>query len=243
MKASSIPRANDRFGERVALSADGDTLVVSAPGEDSNATGISGNQFDAVHDSGAVYVFARSGGVWSQQAIKASNTGPGDGFGWSVGLSADGNLLAVGARAKATTPRASTAIRRTTSPRSRRDLQLLARSGGLWAQQAYIKASSSAAGGDHFGVSLGLSADGNTPWPWERTARRAAPPAWQRTRQTTPSRAPARSTCSRRPAVRGRNWATSRHPTRAQASSAIGPLGRRRRSPWAPPGRRASPPA
>ncbi|MDW8373921.1 MAG: FG-GAP repeat protein, partial [Planctomycetota bacterium] len=45
-----------------------------------------------------VYVFVRSGGVWSQQAyIKASNTGADDWFGYSVALSADGNTLAVGA--------------------------------------------------------------------------------------------------------------------------------------------------
>jgi hypothetical protein len=52
----------------------------------------------AASQSGAVYVFSRSGGVWSQQAyVKASNTGAGDQFGWSVALSADGNTLAAGA--------------------------------------------------------------------------------------------------------------------------------------------------
>ncbi|NIO42210.1 MAG: integrin, partial [Burkholderiales bacterium] len=46
--------------------------------------------------AGAVYVFVRVGGVWSQQAyIKASNTKAGDNFGLSVSLS--GDSLAVGA--------------------------------------------------------------------------------------------------------------------------------------------------
>lgn len=49
-------------------------------------------------EAGAVCVFTRSGGVWSQQAyVKASNTGQ-DLFGESVALSGDGSTLAVGAR-------------------------------------------------------------------------------------------------------------------------------------------------
>ena len=47
-------------------------------------------------DSGAVYIFTRSGGVWTQNAyLKASNTGAGDEFGLSVALS--GTTLTVGA--------------------------------------------------------------------------------------------------------------------------------------------------
>ena len=67
--------------------------------EDSNATGVNGNQADnSASDSGAVYVFTRSGSSWSQQAyVKASNTEANDNFGISVALSADGNTLAVGA--------------------------------------------------------------------------------------------------------------------------------------------------
>jgi hypothetical protein len=73
--------AGDRFGNAVALS--GDTLVVSAPGEDSGAAGIDGNGADnTAANSGAVYVFARDAGQWRLEAyIKASNTGAGDGFG------------------------------------------------------------------------------------------------------------------------------------------------------------------
>ena len=83
------------FGLSVAIS--GDTLVVGAIGEDSNATGINGDQGNnSALDSGAVYVFTRSGTVWSQQAfIKASNTDGGDAFGRSVTIS--GNTLVVGA--------------------------------------------------------------------------------------------------------------------------------------------------
>jgi hypothetical protein len=53
-----------------------DTVVVGAYQEASNATGANGNQSDnSAPGSGAAYVFARSSGVWAQQAyLKASNT-------------------------------------------------------------------------------------------------------------------------------------------------------------------------
>ena len=65
--------------------------------EDSNATGINGDQGNSTApDSGAVYLFTRSGGVWTQKAyLKASNSNAGDEFGEVVALS--GNTLAVGA--------------------------------------------------------------------------------------------------------------------------------------------------
>src|SRR6185295_13476722 len=64
LKASNA-EADDGFGESVALS--GDTLVVGAYGEDSNATGVGGDQTDELaSDAGAVYVFTRSGSTWSQ---------------------------------------------------------------------------------------------------------------------------------------------------------------------------------
>ena len=73
LKASNTGGA-DRFGGSVAVS--GDTVVVGALGEDSNATGANGNQSDnSAGASGAAYVFVRDGTSWSQQAyLKASNT-------------------------------------------------------------------------------------------------------------------------------------------------------------------------
>ncbi|MHB8876636.1 MAG: FG-GAP repeat protein, partial [Myxococcaceae bacterium] len=65
---------------------------------DSNATGVNGNHADnSAPSSGAVYVFTRSAGAWSQQAyLKASNAGSGDWFGRSLALASDGSTLAVG---------------------------------------------------------------------------------------------------------------------------------------------------
>jgi hypothetical protein len=99
IKASNTG-VDDYFGNSIALSADGSSLAVGANSEDSAATGINGDQTsNAAPNSGAVYVFTRTGTTWSQQAyVKASNTGSGDFFGYSVALSADGSTLAMGAR-------------------------------------------------------------------------------------------------------------------------------------------------
>src|SRR5207253_352784 len=83
------------FGCSVGVS--GDTVVVGAFGEDSAATGVNGAQADqTAPEAGAAYIFARSGGVWSQEAyLKASNAEPGDRFGQSVGVL--GDTVVVGA--------------------------------------------------------------------------------------------------------------------------------------------------
>ncbi len=88
----------DFFGLSLALSADGGLLAVGASMEDGGATGIGGDEGDdSAPASGAVYVFARSSGVWFQQAyVKASNAAAGASFGRCVALSADGGTLAVG---------------------------------------------------------------------------------------------------------------------------------------------------
>lgn len=72
LKASNA-NALDVFGKSVAIS--GDTIVVGAPGEDSAATGVNGDQGNTTDYAGAAYVFVRNGDTWSQQAyLKASNT-------------------------------------------------------------------------------------------------------------------------------------------------------------------------
>lgn len=98
VKASNTG-GGDAFGTAVALSADGNTLAVGAPGEDSATSGVDGIELDEnAPAAGAVYVFTRSAIGWSQQAyVKASNTGAGDSFGWAVALAADGQTLAAGA--------------------------------------------------------------------------------------------------------------------------------------------------
>lgn len=162
LKASNTG-AFDQFGLSLALSADGEVLAVGAPREDSAATGVDGPQADnSSRDSGAVYMFARSGGVWRQQAyLKASHPGTTDLFGSQLALSADGLTLAVGAPAESSV---ATGIGGNEADDSRGNsgaVYVFTRSSGSWQQQAYVKASNTDAG-DLFGSTLTLSADGST---------------------------------------------------------------------------------
>ena len=64
---ASITGRSDSFGFSVAIS--NDTVVVGAENEDSAATGVNGDQNDnSAVNSGAAYVFVRSGTTWTQQA-------------------------------------------------------------------------------------------------------------------------------------------------------------------------------
>jgi FG-GAP repeat protein len=146
----------DQFGFSIALSADGNTLAAGAIGEDSNATGVNGNQADnSVQNAGAVYVFSRTGTTWSQQAyVKPANPGPdaGDLFGYAVSLTADGNMLAIGSYDE-------------DGPDNKTNgtgaVYVYARNGTTWSQQAYLRASN-AEPGDSLGVSVAISLDGTT---------------------------------------------------------------------------------
>ena len=162
----------DDFGNAVSLSYDGNTLAVSADGEDSNSTGVNADQHNSsATNSGAVYVFTRSDGSWSQQAyIKASNTDGGDSFGGgslpfysysSVSLGGDGNTLAVGAPKEDSNSTGVNGDQHNSSATNSGAVYVFTRSAGTWSQQAYIKASNTDAS-DYFGRSVSLSGDGNT---------------------------------------------------------------------------------
>jgi hypothetical protein len=165
LKASNAG-ANDQFGFAVSLSADGNTLAVSAVYEDSNAKGINGNQADnSIQQSGAVYVFTRSGNTWTQQAyIKASNTGgeeDGDTFGYTVALSGDGNTLAVGAPSEDSAATTIEGNQADNSASGAGAVYMFTRSGTTWSQQAYLKTPTARANA-LFGYSVALDTTGNT---------------------------------------------------------------------------------
>jgi hypothetical protein len=161
VKASN-PDQDDIFGVSVAL--DGNTLVVGAPGESSAARGVDPGPAAEANDdataAGAVYVFVRSAGTWSQQAyLKASNADAFDFFGMSVAVS--GNTIVVGA------PGESGSGRGTDLPPSAQDSNdapaagaayVFVRSGTTWTQQAYVKASNPTSG-DEFGDAVAISGD------------------------------------------------------------------------------------
>jgi hypothetical protein len=125
-------------GISVALSADGNTAIV-------------GGYEDHTY-AGAAWIFTRSGGVWSQQGAKLVGSGAvGSSVylyqGYSVGLSADGNTAIVGGYGDNSGTGAA---------------WVYTRSGGVWSQQGPKLAGSGALGAAHQGISVALSADGNT---------------------------------------------------------------------------------
>lgn len=132
---ASNSESDDQFGSAVAVW--GDTMVVGAAGESSAGIGVDANQLDnSAPYAGAVYVFVRTGDVWSQQAyIKASNATSFDGFGAAVALWDD--TLVVGA------PGAPAAY-------------VFTRSGTTWTERAILAPTPAPAS---FGSSLALWGD------------------------------------------------------------------------------------
>ena len=155
LKASNTGE-NDEFGWTVAI--DGDTIAVGAHYEDSNATGVDGNQADeSALDSGAAYIFARAGTTWSQQAyLKASNTDANDLYGWSVAVS--GDTAIVGAPGESSAATGVNGNQADNSAPVGGAAYVYTRSGAAWSQQAYLKASNTGSP-DLFGYTVGLSGD------------------------------------------------------------------------------------
>ncbi|MGQ9425629.1 hypothetical protein ACXYTJ_08170 [Gilvimarinus sp. F26214L] len=157
--------ANDRFGDAIALSGDGNVLAVGAPLEDSNAVGVSsGTHTGWATDSGAVYTFVRNGQDWTRHNyIKASNTDAEDKFGTSVALADDGLTLAVGA------PRESSRATDINGDETDNDgsdyagaVYVFSRTDAeeSFEQQAYIKPDTT--GFAYFGQAVALSSDGHS---------------------------------------------------------------------------------
>ena len=122
-------------GWSVALSADGNTAIVGAP-------------FDSVF-TGAVWIYTRTDTTWTQQGPKLVDTeaivSP-ENQGWSVALSADGNTAVVGIFAYDTIGAAC----------------IYVRSAGVWTTQGHLLIGAGAIGHPSQGVSVAISADGNT---------------------------------------------------------------------------------
>jgi hypothetical protein len=126
-------QARERFGVAVALS--GDTVVIGAPLND----GI-------YYDQGVVYVFARSGGTWTQQQkLWAGDGEAGDFFGAAVAL--DGDTLVVGAVGDDIG-----------ANYDQGSVYVFTRVSGWWADQQKLTANDGAAG-DSLGYSVALGGD------------------------------------------------------------------------------------
>ncbi len=141
-------------GSSVALSGDGNTAIVGGPS-------------DSFLADGALWVFTRAGGVWTQQgpllkgtdALDPNNIAFDAEQGWSVALSSDGNTALVGG------PNALRLI-----PGHVGNAWVFTRAGGVWTQQGPKLHGADAAedtdpsgySNTHSGWSVSLSADGNT---------------------------------------------------------------------------------
>ncbi|HKS38875.1 MAG TPA: Ig-like domain-containing protein [Verrucomicrobiae bacterium] len=124
---SNNPRPGNALGLSVGLS--GDTIVAGSPYDEDTG----------VVDAGAVYVFSRTAGSWSQQAeLRAGDAGPNDHLGWSVSVS--GDTLMAGAPDQDGLGAA----------------YVFTRAGGVWSSQAKLTADDGVSG-DSFGVSVSLA--------------------------------------------------------------------------------------
>ena len=150
-------QAGDHFGWSVAVS--GDTIVVGAPDEDGSTTGTNSTPIDGATNAGALYVFVRTGGVWSQQAyIKTNSTRTTDEFGISVAIS--GDTIVAGAYDEASSSTGINSVPNTVAPGAGAAFVFL-RTGVSWSQQAYLKpaAVGTSQANDHFGNSVAVSGD------------------------------------------------------------------------------------
>jgi len=126
---------NAQQAVQVALSADGNTLLIGGPADNTNA--------------GAGWVFTRTGNTWTQQGTKlfgAGAIGNAD-QGSSVSLSADGNTAIIGGYGDNTNAGAA---------------WIFTRTGNTWTQQGIKLFGAGAVGNADQGISAALSSDGNT---------------------------------------------------------------------------------
>jgi hypothetical protein len=128
---------DDEFGKSVNLSSDGLTVVVGGDGNDGNG-----------HASGHVRVFKYNGSDWIQQGVDIDGEAIGDASGWSVSISSDGSIIAIGG------------IRNNGNGVSAGHVRVYEFNGVTWLQKgADIDGEST---WDEFGETVSLSSDGLT---------------------------------------------------------------------------------
>ncbi len=134
-QGGKLSEESPSFGETVALSPDGSTMLIGAPGDDGGR--------------GAAWVFTRTGSTWTEQGGKLTGgeeSGAGE-FASSVALSADGDAALIGGAGDDGHTGAAWVFTRT---------------GSTWTQQGGKLAGSGEVGPGWFGRSVALSADGDT---------------------------------------------------------------------------------
>jgi hypothetical protein len=136
----SAPSTYDHQGASVAISSDGNTIAFGGSSDGG--------------DIGAVWVFTRSNGSWTQQGSKLTPTGGlgsanrnGGDMGVSLGMSGDGNTIVVGAPDDNNFTGAA---------------YIFTRSNGSWSQSGSKLVPSDVSPPSQFGQSVAISQDGNT---------------------------------------------------------------------------------
>ncbi len=122
-------------GYSVAISSDGNTLIVGGQADNANI--------------GAVWIWTRSGGVWTQQGARLVGSGA-VGIsrqGWSVAIASDGNTAVVGGREDNGFVGAAWVWTRTA---------------GVWTQQGVKLTASDRVGTAQQGSAVSIASDGNT---------------------------------------------------------------------------------
>jgi hypothetical protein len=125
--------AGDHFGNSVALSRDGKTVVVGGP--------FNGDSGDG---SGHARAFEYNGGSWSQLGADVDGEFSGDNFGTSVAMSGDGLIIMIGGP----------------SFQHSGHVRVLEYIGGSWNQLGPVIDGD--VDGDRFGSSVSMSGDGRT---------------------------------------------------------------------------------
>lgn len=134
----------DEFGHSVDLSTDGNTLVVGARGTDQGL-----NTF-----AGAIYIYTRSGLLWTLEQgpiFATGTTNPDPQTGYSVAISADGNTVAAGLPEEILSESYVGGV------------VVWTRFDGVWTQQTLTPLQPNDSTGDSlFGSSVDLSSNGDT---------------------------------------------------------------------------------
>ena len=129
----------DRFGTGVALSGDGRIALIGAYTDDANGL-----------NAGSAYVLNLKRNSWIEvQKLEPNDVAPGQQFGRSVAITADGSLAVIGAWKDDDGGSDAGAA------------YVFVNEGSLWKQQSKLVASD-AANGDNFGISVDISAEGDT---------------------------------------------------------------------------------
>jgi len=129
--------AGDHFGQSVSLSANGTMLAVGAPNNDAGGT-----------DAGQTTIYSLSGFTWTQVGSPINGLAAGDHSGYSVSLSEDGNVVAIGSYAADNS-----------TPEEAGHVRVFVLDNGSWVQRGSALEGDDV--NDNFGISVSLNEDGS----------------------------------------------------------------------------------